>query len=397
VTTRRGQLIENLALRGLAVAPSQVWGGVRLVPLLRENVREDLRLARRRYDDNLSIVSLDGHLLDSGVKYLSYVPHALVVSWGTDGEPAAAFGAQVFRPDGKRFGNERFSARVLHRMAKREDAHRLRMLPLHLAMEGFLALYFEGPDIAWTEYSRHALAHGLSPRGELAFGGAASPGLADALRLFEIHENQVGVLIFVADALGSAFVVSHPDDYRSLHRSLVEDFYGELLWHYGRLPPTGHLSTLAMNDARVSSLPDLRRELGAMRAEWAGFLGFMAGGLFGRTVCSAPVYKAGPFMLQRFMTSLDLGQENHIGEAMVRDDGTLEYLKTYRLSAAQARRAYLLQHLAAHNWNLDATAGALGVGIDALIQRLENAGFAYILHPDIVRASRWRRAKGLAR
>lgn len=80
----------------------------------------------------------------------------------------------------------------------------------------------------------------------------------------------------------------------------------------------------------------------------------------------------------------------------MRDDGTLEYLKTYRLSAAQTRRAYLLQMLAKQNWNLDATAGAMKVGLDALIQRLANAGFAYILRPEIVRASRWRRAKGLA-
>ena len=392
---KRGLLIDNLDLHGLEIAPSQGWGGVRLVPLLRTNVREDLRLARREYDENLSVVSLDGELLGAGLKYLSYIPHGLVVSWSDDDQPAAAFGTHVFKPDGQRFGNACFSARVLHRMVKREGENRLRMLPMHLAMEGFLALYFEGPDIAWSEYSRQALAHGLSPRGETSISGWGIPGLADALRVFEIHDNQVGMLIFVADALASAFVVSHPDDYRAIHRSLIEDFYGELLWHYGRLPPTGHLSKLHMDDTRVSSMADLRRELSVMREEWASFLGFMASDLLGRSVASAPVYKAGPFMLQRFMTNLDLDRDNHIGEAMIREDGTLEYLKTYRLSAAQTRRAYLLSQLAKQNWNLDATAAALKVGLDALIQRLENAGFAYILKPEIVRASRWRRAKGL--
>ncbi len=35
-------------------------------------------------------------------------------------------------------------------------------------------------------------------------------------------------------------------------------------------------------------------------------------------------------------------EECHIGERIVREDGTLEYLKTFRLSAAQVRRAYQL-------------------------------------------------------
>jgi len=58
--------------------------------------------------------------------------------------------------------------------------------------------------------------------------------------------------------------------------------------------------------------------------------------------------------LQRFRSSLDVTDINHLGEAIVREDGTIEYLKTYRLSAKQTRRAYLLQVLAAHSWNLAA-------------------------------------------
>ncbi len=383
-----GKLIKKLELQGLQIAPPQVWGGVRLVPLLRPDVRDDLRLAKREYDEDLTIVAVDAPPLDAGVKYLSYVPHALVVSWSDDGAPAVAFGTHVFKPDGKRVSGGSFSARILHRMVKREDRRRLRLLPLHLAMEGFLALYFNGPEIAWSEYSKQALRTGLSPRSEMSVSGWGVPGLQDALRLFEIHDNQVGVLIFVEDALGSAFVVSHPDDYRALHQTVLEDFYGELIRYYGTLTPTGELSKLFLDDTGVTTLSDLRRAHDQMRDHWASYVDLMAGGILGREVASTAHYKAGPFLLQRFMTDLDKNKENHFGEAMVRDDGTLEYLKTYRLSAAQTRRAFLLKQLAGNNWNLDAAAASMNTPLDDLIVRIVKAGFGYLLNPEIVRASR---------
>ncbi|MEH2056818.1 MAG: hypothetical protein V7K97_11825 [Nostoc sp.] len=43
-------------------------------------------------------------------------------------------------------------------------------------------------------------------------------------------------------------------------------------------------------------------------------------------------------MLQRFITDLNPNEENHIGEAIIRENGELEYLKTYRLSGMQTRR-----------------------------------------------------------
>jgi transcriptional regulator of acetoin/glycerol metabolism len=63
----------------------------------------------------------------------------------------------------------------------------------------------------------------------------------------------------------------------------------------------------------------------------------------------------------------------------VRSDGTLEYLKTFRLSQAQIRRAYLLQTLAAAQWNLDRAAEAVGSPRDEFIRRLINAGFGELL------------------
>ncbi|GAB4560409.1 MAG: hypothetical protein Tsb0020_07070 [Haliangiales bacterium] len=382
-------VLDRVRLTGLTLAPAQVWGGVRLVPVLRADAPGDLRLAGRSYDESAMVVSLDGELLDDGVKYISYVPHGLVVSWSDDGSPAAAFGANMATRDGKRYGS---AVRVSHRMAKREDKQRLRLLPLHLAMEGFLALHFGGPDVAWSEYSQQTLSRGLSPRREYSFSGRSIMGLEDALRVFEIHERQVGVLIFVADAFASAFIVSHPDDYRQLHRTVLDDFYGELIFQYGLYGRSGHMD-VELNTDGVTTLDDLERALDAMRAEWAAFHEYMAAGVIDRPLTSTKVYRCGPFQLQRFSTALDLKGENHIGEAIARADGTIEYLKTYRLSGAQSRRAYLLSQLAEHNWNLAATASALGQSEDDLVLRLEKAGFGYLLKDHVLRAARRRKRR----
>ena len=369
--------MKTLDLHGLDLAPAQAWGSVRLVPLIRRRVREDLRLARRRYDEDLAVVSLDGGILDAGIKYVSFVPHGLVASWSNDGSAAASLGgamaARAAKKDGKAFGRV---ARVLHRMVKREDDRSLRFLPLHLAMEGLLALCFGGPDVAWPEWSRRALARGLDPREEQSISGAALPGFADALRVFEIHERQCGVLVFVADALASAFVVPHPDDYRAL------------LYRYGGLHPEATFAEATIDASSVASLADLRAALAGVRRDWADFGALLASSALGRALRSEEVYRLGAFRLCRFTTDLSLHEENHLGEAIVRDDGTTEYLKTYRLSDAQARRAHLLSKLREHGWKLDRTAEALGTTPLDLVQRLDRAGFAHLIVPALVAAAR---------
>lgn len=384
----KGLLLEEVELRGLELAPPQVWGGVRLVPILRRAVHEDLRLTQRRYDEAMTVVSLDSD--PAGLKYVSYIPHGLVMTWSNDGSVAAAYGTQLQSSDGKRLGSGVHTARLTHRMARREDRNQLRFMPLHMAMEGYLALHFGGPTVVWSEYSRQAVRRGLDPRSESAVSGWAIRGLDDALRVFEIHTRQVGVLVFVADALASAFVVPHPADYAALHRSLLEDFYGELLYYYG-LNAQAVRHEADLDERKVSSLAELRRELAAMRAAWAAHHADMSRGILGRSVRSERVYRAGPFQLQRFMTSLSMTSENHLGEAIVRDSGELEYLKTYRLSAAQSKRAYLLQQLAAQHWNLDATASALGQSRQDLIERIAKAGFGYLLRPEVLAEARKRR------
>ncbi len=385
---QKSKLLTDISLKGLEIAPSQVWGAVRIVPLLRRKVRGDLRLLRRSYNEDISVVSLDGKITEPGMNYMSYVPHGLVMSWTDDGSPVAAFGGQMMQPDGKRLDYGCGSVRLMHRMVKRESRNQLRFLPLHLAMEGFLSMFFSGPDIAWSEYSQYALSHGLGCRLETSLSGRYIPGLEDALRVFEIHETQVGVLIFVAEAFTSAFVVSTPQDYRALHTSLIEDFYGELIYQYGLLYDTTFPMDLSVDESKINSLADLRSAIALMRSDWGSFQGFMASGLLQNLLRSQIVYTLRQFQMQRFITDLNPKGENHIGEAIVRENGELEYLKTYRLSAAQTRRVYLLSKLAEYNWNLDATAKALSYTREELVSRMEKVGFGYLLNQKVRDAAR---------
>ncbi|GIJ30665.1 hypothetical protein Vqi01_58270 [Micromonospora qiuiae] len=377
---------DGINLTGLIVGPAQMWGAIRLVPLLRPSPITDLRLNARLYDpDELSIVRTGPR-----TTYLSYIPHAFVATWTTDTTPAAAYGTQLRDsadtrpPIGIRLALRR-------RMARREDRHRLRFLPLHLAMEGYLALQFGGPPIAWQEWTRHAVTRGLSPRVEASYAGATVAGLDDALRVFEIHPDQCGMVLYVADALAAAFVVPHPDDYRALHPTLLQDFYGELLFHYTHLYPAVPDFTSRLDDTVIASIADLRAQLARVDADWRAFHALMADGLLAaERLTVTPVQRMGRFTLARFLPAFNPEAENHIGETITDEAGQLAYLKTFRLSAAQTRRGHLLSQLTANDWDLDATATALGTDRDALIQRLDRAGFGHLLRPDIIDACRTR-------
>jgi hypothetical protein len=371
-------LLTNISLQGLEIAPSQVRGAIRIVPLLRRKVRGDLRLQRRSYSEDLTIVSLEDEM-----KYLSYIPHGLVMSWTDDGSAIVNFGANITKPDGKHLNCGGASIRLMHRMVKREAKNELRFLPLHLAMEGFLSMFFKAPKIAWEDYSNYALAYGLGCRYETAVSGHNIAGLEDALRVFEIHERQVGVLVYVAEALASAFVVPTPEDYRALHYSLLEDFYGELLYQYALLYKTTYPMDLTVDESKIHNLADLRTAIFKIRKNWAAFQHVMANGLLEKTCHSHLAYTAGSFQLQRFITHVQLRDENYIGEAITRDNGELEYLHTYRLSAAQTRRVYYLSKLDENNWNLDATAKALSYSRQEFIQRMEAEGFGYLFKQQV--------------
>jgi len=387
-TDSKKQNVESLSLGGLTLAPPQVLGGVRLVPVIRDDAPGDLRLAKRSYGEDLNVA-----LLPDGTAYYSYVPHALVATWSSDGKPAAKFGTEIKKnksktKDGKAYDLGFMTARVMQKMRAREDRNRLRFLPMDLAMEGFLAFHFGGPTIAWEEYSRSALSSGLSPRSELTHRGHCIAGLEDALRVFEIHQHQVGSLVFVADALASVFILPHPNDYLELHRTLITDYFGELIFHYGLYAQENVVRPASINEEAVNDLSDLRSELQRIRHDWSQMHGLMANHLFDTDVNTKVSYKLGPFHMKTFMTDLDPKAENHVGEFITRSDGLIEYMKTYRLSAAQCRRAYLLKQLASCDWELEACAKLFNCTKNQLVFRIENAGFGYLLHQHVLDAAR---------
>ncbi len=367
----------SLELCGLTLAPSQVWQGIRIVPLLRAEPSPALRLHRRKLNEDVRGVSVDGLPEDPNIAYFSYIPHALVLE--VQGKSAtAAQGAQLARArDGVRFGKG--TARLMHRMAKREADGSLRFLPLHLAMEGLLALHFSGPDVMWPEYSKQVLSRGLSPRSESMYVGHAITGFDDALRTFEIHPSQCGMLLFVADAFASAFAVPQPSEYRDMHRSLLLDMFPDILERYGASAHDVPGSDVRIDAARVRSLDDIAQLLEEAERDVAAYEAAMASGLFGRKVRFEEVQRVGPFVLERFRSDMALGEENYIGERIVDRAGALQYLKVMRLSDGQARRAFLLMKLHEHDWSIAEAARSLRTTKEGFIERLVSAGFGYMV------------------
>lgn len=372
----------RLELTGLIARPSQVWGGIRLVPLVREEPVAGLRLHREVYEGyGAGTVEVDPR-----THYTSYIPHGFVADWAGEGANSAAYGTQLAAPGGSA---QDAPPRTLtlprhrhHRLAKRQAGNRLRFLPLHLAMEGYLALHFGGPSTAWEEWSRQALRDGLSPREEDTYLGWSVRGLGDALRAFEIHPGQCGVMVYTADALAAAFVVPHPDDYRLLHPSLVQDLYGELVHQYAM-----YGAPVADFGARIAEEPPLRT-LAALRSaalrqerEWSeAHDTLFAGELLTTSYGFDRVYRMGSFTLSRFLPPFLRNRGGqHIGETITDHKGRVAYLKTFRLSEAQIRRGHLLQRLADADWELSRAARTLGTSQAELTRRIRAAGFESLL------------------
>ncbi|MFE9697916.1 hypothetical protein [Streptomyces sp. NPDC006270] len=375
--------MNRLDLTGLTARPAQLWGGVRLVPLVREAPVEGLRLHREVYE------GLGAGIVELGprARHVSYIPHGLVADW-SGGEGTAPGAGRQSAAYGTQFGGSDALRSVAlppvphRRTAGRRPGERLRFLPLHLALEGYLALHFGGPSTAWEEWSRTALRDGLSPRAQDAYLGRSVRGLGDALRIFEIHPGQCGVMVYASDALAAAFVVPHPDDYRLLHASLVEDLYGELVHQYALYgAPVAETPVRIGGEEHIRDLGGLRAAARAQERAWEeAHDTLFARELLDSSYAFDRAYRMESFTLWRFLPPFvrDTGGQ-HIGEAITDHKGRVAYLKTFRLSDAQVRRGHLLRTLAGADWRLDRAAAALGSSREELVRRLRAAGFSALL------------------
>ncbi|MEV4378847.1 hypothetical protein [Streptosporangium sp. NPDC049644] len=185
----------DLALTGLTTRPAQVWGGVRLVPLVREEPIEDLRLDARLYDAESGVVEVDPR-----TEYLSYTPHGFVASWTRDGTSAAAYGTQLRGPAERDRTPSRMPLRFHRRMARRADRNRLRFLPpFERRRENHIGeLVTDGAGrLAYLKTFR--LSENQVRRGHLLTRlAAAGWNLADAAVALGVTEAQLGLRIEAA-------------------------------------------------------------------------------------------------------------------------------------------------------------------------------------------------------
>lgn len=310
-----------------------------------------------------------------------------MIRWSDD-ETLITQGATLTKSSLRAEHRKRQKEWVSHRLARRESGG-IRFMPFHFAMDAYLALHIGGPDVVWQEYRREAFNRGLSPRVEYAESGQSILDLDDALRVFELHPNQVGMLLFIGDVFTSATVFPRHEDYRQLHRSLLTDFYGATLvrsaMHHPKVPDW----EIKVPSNSITSVDELSDFLGEVRRDWANFHTSMVSGMLNEQLEAEETFRLGDFSLRRFLPSLDPERANHLGEAIVSSDADgrprqLAYLKTFRLTPPQVRRGYLLKQLAAADWNLDRCAKTIGTSRHELLLRLERAGFGALLKSHVL-------------
>jgi hypothetical protein len=357
---------DRFHLNGCRLEVAQTWGSVRLVAIVREQVREDLRLASQPFAF---------HRVKSTYRradFTSYMPQAIVVNWNRDGTATATAETHLGEHGHLAFG----------KLWKRTGPGQLAFLPNALAIEGFMVRHFKGPDVAWLDYRREVRRGSLGYRVERMVPGWILKGLREALSIFEFVPGQVGMALFVDEELSGCFVTPHPEDYARLHESLLVDQFADHLIHYGflryakteklslHLPAIADLSSLAAEFTRAAALErDVER--------------YRLAEIEGRELDAQTVYTTEVFSLQRFVTHLREA-DNFAGEVILRHDGTLEYLKLFRLSRGQTRRLRLLSTLARHNWDFERAAPDLRVRTREDVARsFVEADLGYLLNPGL--------------
>jgi hypothetical protein len=335
-----------------------------MIAVVRDSVKGDLRLASQSHALRRVRSSY------RNATFTSYLPAAMVVHWNRDGTAVATSDTHLGEHGSLAFG----------KLWKRTAPDQLAFLPNALAIEGFMVRHFKGPDVAWLDYKREVRRGSLGIRVEPSVPGWYLKGMEEALAIFEFAPNQVGTALFLDEELVGCFLTPHPEDYAQLHETLLSDHFADYLVHYGYLR-YARQERLPLSTDRIVDLQTLAAEFARAKAARSGQEVSRLAVLEGRELDRQTVYRMGDFSLERFVTRLS-ESDNFAGEAIVRDDGTLEYLKLFRLSRGQTRRLHLLSTLARHSWSFEAAAPDLKLQTPEDVARsFVEADLGYLLNP----------------
>lgn len=379
-------LSKVLGLSSFLTAPPQSFGAMTLIPVLRKDPSSDLRIKTLLGAQQEEAPKEEG---GKSARY-AYVPHGLIIDWTEDGSPVVAFGTQIFLEgeSSARKAPEMRAVNLVHAHVGGRAQNNPRFAPMELTMEGFVSFLFGANRETWREYAEEILQGEVIPRWEWSTRGRPHPALEDAFRAFEIHEEQTGILLFIEEEFASAFITPHPEDYRVLHHTLLEDVYGGALVRFGRRLSTSDAFSIEAPGETIRSLEQMRISLKSAKARWSVLRNQAPHKSFERQVFLGASEKVGPFTRRSFMSALSMQTEGVLGEVIQRDSGRVEYVKTYRLSKGEAQRTYFVESLARNNWNLKATASSLGISEAQLASRLQRAGFSYLLKDKVLNSLR---------
>ncbi|MCA9687304.1 MAG: hypothetical protein KC457_34405, partial [Myxococcales bacterium] len=320
---------QGFALRELEFGTVQVFGPIEIVPVIRRSIRPDFRVLRRMLEGHPFAARVDD---DDEARWLC-VPSGVIVDNDAEGRGQANFGARVL--DARR--NNVPKARSLERLSRlsaRRRSELVSFLPDNIGRWGFMLFLYGFPG-SWDEFGGEVLerAHlqwveGMAPGGRV-------PGLAEALRVFEIVDGQVGAMVWIAGQLTGTLVLPHPDDYRALHHSLLGDWYVQTLVQYARSwahVPEHYADGVAgmLEQARPGDVAELRALFGRMRERGETLLDHQLA-----QALSLPLWRdrgldEGPFNHYRVCSQLSRRGSNFIGELIERD-GRVEYLELMHL------------------------------------------------------------------
>lgn len=348
----------RLPITGLSVAPSQRFGALRLVPLVRDKPVEKLRLDR--------VPPLEREPAVAGEKpVVVVVPHGVLAHWES-GVPCFSIGTRVS------VGSDldRFPPLDLG-WSPREDGTRVRFAPLALLQESLIVSSLGAPSARLVPFVK-------TLRPELLRATRLDASAEEALRTFEPYDGQCGVLVYAADTLLAAVVLPHADDYALVHRAIVTDALGPWLKTYGASGPVRDFAA-TLDGRAVRTLDDLRTALNETRARWASPEVLYEGKLLPAAASATDVKTVAGFATARFTTPLLSGGGTFIGDAVYGRDRALASLVMLRLSAAQSRRMFFMQLVVMSQCNLKVLAGTLRAPIDETARRVKNNGCNYLI------------------